>query len=209
MTLYANVRAEQTHTRSMLIGMFGIAVMAAAAPDVAHEIAGVGTHDGWFIAAYIACRISVSKSLQAAGTVMTAWPAAQLGAGLAPWFVSTWLEPPGRYVMWGLGVVLDVAFSVLQSRRPERFVDEMRKQAERLEQRERRRPAVGRTKRRVRTAVPGAGERGLKPYIALPAHFAMTAGITATAAPLRPVARGLPPPRRRRGGGLTGLTVTG
>ncbi|GAA2268823.1 low temperature requirement protein A [Nonomuraea roseoviolacea subsp. roseoviolacea] len=255
LTLYANVRAEQTHTRSMLIGMFGIAVMAAAAPDVAHEISGVGTHDGWFIAAYITCRVSASQSLQAAGTVMTAWPAAQLGAGLAPWFASIWMEPPGRYVMWGLGVVLDVAFSVLQSRRPEKFVDEMRRQAERLERRERRRLLNGRSAHVVRTAVPAvldpahlgerlglfviivlgeavmqvvvaasghdwgvplglaavagfglivslwwltlhyglsavpnAGEHGLKSYIALPAHFAMTAGITATAAGMGVVA---------------------
>ncbi|MDR8412073.1 low temperature requirement protein A [Nonomuraea sp. 3-1Str] len=254
LTLYSNVRAEQTHTRSMLIGMFGIAVMAAAAPDVAHEIAGVGTHDGWFIAAYITCRISASQSLQASGTIMTAWPATQLGAGLAPWFASIWVDPPLRYALWGLGVLLDVVFSVAQSRRPERFVAEMRRQAERVEQRQRHRGGAVRA-RPPRTvtaavldpahlgerlglfviivlgeavmqvvlaasgqdwqpplglaavagfglivslwwltlqyglsAVPGVGERGLKSYVALPAHFAMTAGITATAAGLGVVA---------------------
>ncbi|MEV0347899.1 low temperature requirement protein A [Nonomuraea sp. NPDC050680] len=258
LTLYSNVRAEKTHLRSMLIGMFGIAVMAAAAPDVAHAIPGVGTHDKWFIAAYITCRISASRSIQAAGTVMTAWPAAQLGAGLTPWFASLGVEGEWRYYLWGLGIALDVAFSVAQSRRPERLVKELTVQADRLRARELRRAArrgkilearyldtpkvavldpahlgerlglfviivLGEAVMQVvmassglswdwplglaavagfglivslwwltlqygLSAVPDIHERGLKPYIALPAHYAMTAGITATAAGLGVVA---------------------
>ncbi|MCK2216004.1 low temperature requirement protein A [Actinomadura sp. ATCC 31491] len=255
LTLYSNVRGEKTRTRSMLIGMFGIAVMAAAAPDVAHLIPGAGTHDGWFIAAYIFCRIGASRRLQASGTVLTAWPAAQLGAGVAPWFASVWADPPARYWLWGLGALLDVLFSVLQSRRPERLLEEMRKQADRREDRERRRARPGRPAHPVErpaaavldlphlgerlglfviivlgeavvqvvtassghswgaelalaalagfglivalwwltlhyglSAVPGATARGLPSYVALPAHFVMTAGITATAAGLGVVA---------------------
>ncbi|WP_164903597.1 hypothetical protein [Nonomuraea polychroma] len=36
--------------------------------------------DGSSMAAYIFCRISAWRTLQRAGTVMTAWPVAQLGA---------------------------------------------------------------------------------------------------------------------------------
>ncbi|MET9240723.1 low temperature requirement protein A [Nonomuraea sp. NPDC003709] len=259
LTLYSNAEADRTRTRGMLIGMFGIAVMAAAAPDVAHVLKETGdTHDGWFIAAYITCRVGASQTLQRAGTILTAWPAAQLGAGLIPWFASIGVQGPARYFLWGLGAVLDLIFSVLQSRRPERLIKEMQhqalRQAQRLEQRDRRRgdgPVV-RPAARVKaavldpahlgerlglfviivlgeavmqvvmassghswdlqlglaavtgfglivslwwltlqygvSAVPGAAERGLRAYVALPAHFAMTAGITATAAGLGAVA---------------------
>jgi hypothetical protein len=243
----------------MLIGMFGIAVMAAAAPDVAHVLEATGdTHDGWFIAAYITCRVGASQTLQRSGTILTAWPAAQLGAGLIPWFASIGVHGPGRYLLWGLGAGLDLIFSVLQSRRPERLINELQRQAQRqaqrLEDRDRRRGngAVLRPAAAVKaavldpahlgerlglfviivlgeavmqvvmassghswdlqlglaavagfglivslwwltlqygvSAVPGAAERGLRAYVALPAHFAMTAGITATAAGLGAVA---------------------
>ncbi|MET7337964.1 low temperature requirement protein A [Nonomuraea sp. NPDC005650] len=255
LTLYSNAEAERTRTRGMLIGMFGIAVMAAAAPDVAHVLEATGdTHDGWFIAAYITCRVGASQTLQRAGTILTAWPAAQLGAGLIPWFASIGVQGPGRYALWGLGAVLDMIFSVLQSRRPERLISEMRRQAQRAEERDRRRHdgLVSRPAAAVKiavldpahlgerlglfviivlgeavmqvvmassghswdlplglaavagfglivslwwltlqygvSAVPGAAERGLRAYVALPAHFAMTAGITATAAGLGAVA---------------------
>ncbi|MEV0162280.1 low temperature requirement protein A [Nonomuraea fuscirosea] len=252
LTLYSNVRAERTRMLSMLIGMFGIAVMAAAAPDVAREMDAGGTHDGWFIAAYIVSRSSASRSLQRAGAIMTAWPAAQLGAGLTPWIASIWVEGPWRYVMWGIGVLLDLGFSVARGRRPERMIEELNEQIRRRMKRDRHlirsRPAPGQyapavlepvhlgerlglfviivlgeavmqvvlaasgqswgpelalaalagfglivslwwiTLQYGLSAVPGAAERGLKAYVALPAHFAMTAGLTATAAGLGVVA---------------------
>ncbi|MFD1539535.1 low temperature requirement protein A [Nonomuraea guangzhouensis] len=258
LTLYSNVRAEKTHLRSMLIGMFGIAVMAAAAPDVAHAIPGVGTHDEWFIAAYVTCRMSASRSIQAAGTVMTSWPAAQLGAGITPWIASLGMDDEWRYYLWGIGIALDIAFSIAQSRRPERLVSELKAQAGRLRARELRRAArsgrllearyleepkaavldpghlgerlglfviivLGEAVMQVvmassglswdrylglaavagfglivslwwltlqygLSAVPEIHERGLKPFVALPAHYAMTAGIIATAAGLGAVA---------------------
>ncbi|QFY08682.1 low temperature requirement protein A [Nonomuraea phyllanthi] len=252
LTLYSNVQAERTRTRGMLIGMFCIAVMAAAAPDVAHVLADTGdTHDGWFIAAYIVARVAASRTLQRSGTILTAWPAAQLGAGLVPWVASIAVEGPWRYGLWGLGAVLDMIFSLLQSRRPERLVSEMREQARRRQEREEHRARLARVPRLFEefkvavldpahlgerlglfviivlgeavmqvvmassghswdmglglaaaagfglivslwwltlqygvSAVPGAAERGLPAYVALPAHFAMTAGITATAAGL-------------------------
>jgi low temperature requirement protein LtrA len=146
-------------------------------------------------------------------------------------------------------------FSVARSRSPERMIDEMQRQARRLEEREARRARPGRPAHSIGrftaavldpahlgerlglfviivlgeavmqvvmassghpwvpslglaavagfglivslwwltlqyglSTVPGAQERGLKAYVALPAHFAMTAGITATAAGLGVVA---------------------
>ncbi|NJP89814.1 low temperature requirement protein A [Nonomuraea sp. FMUSA5-5] len=252
LTLYSNVHAERTRTRSMLIGMFGIAVMAAAVPDVAHD---GGLHEGWFIAAYITCRISASQTLQQSGTIMTAWPAAQLGAGLLPWFASIWADAPWRYALWGVGLVLDMVFSILQSRRPESLIEGLQRQARRHDERERRRQRPGRPPRPPRevaaavldpahlgerlglfviivlgeavaqvvlsssgkewdgqlalaalagfglivalwwltlqygiSTVVAARERELRAYVALPTHFVMTAGITATAAGLGVVA---------------------
>lgn len=248
-TLYANVTADKARVRAMLIGMFGIAVMAAAAPDVAHAIPGVGTHDAWFTAAYLVCRTSASRSLQGAGAVMTSWPAAQLGAGLAPWIVSLWVDGPWRYALWGLGILIDLAFTVHQSRNPDWLIEEMRAQVGKIKARVDRSgrgrghlmpmptPAVlhgahlgerlglfviivlGEAVMQLvvsaaglnwnrelilaalsgfglivclwwltlhygLSAVPEASERGLAPFVALPAHFVMTASITATAAGL-------------------------
>ncbi|WP_157245342.1 low temperature requirement protein A [Nonomuraea typhae] len=142
-TLYANVRADKTRVRLMLVGMFGIAVMAAAAPDVAHNIPGVGVHDDWFAAAYIVCRLSASRAIQRSGAVMTAWPAAQLGVGLSPWIASFWAEPPATYWMWAIGILLDLAFTLRQSVSPGRMLQEFQAQAERLNARLRRHAARG------------------------------------------------------------------
>ncbi|MFD1934457.1 low temperature requirement protein A [Nonomuraea mangrovi] len=255
LTLYSNVEADRTRTRSMLIGMFCIAVMAAAAPHVADNLPGEpGTHDTAFVLAYVICRISASRSLQATGAVITAWPAAQLGIGLGPWIGSLFVDDPlWRYLLWGIGMALDVVFTVIQARNPERLVDEMRQHHARLQARELRR---GGALRRIEapaaavlhtahlgerlglfviivlgeavmqvvmaasgqeewgqslvlaalagfglivclwwltlhyglSAVPEAGEQGLKPYLLLPAHFVMTASITTVAAGLGLVA---------------------
>ncbi|MFI6290354.1 low temperature requirement protein A [Nonomuraea sp. NPDC050790] len=252
-TIYANVRADKTRTRAMLIGMFGIAVMAAAAPDVAHAVPGGGNHDDWFAAAYVVCRVSGSRSIQSSGAIVTSWPAAQLGAGLAPWIVSFWVAAPATYWLWALGILLDLIFTFHQARHPERLMEGLRAQAERLRQRGRRQENTGRrrppretpafyeavlhpahlgerlglfviivlgeavmqivveasgqdwgtplklaaaasfalvvclwwmTLQYGVTAVPEAGERGLPPWVALPAHYVMTAGLVAAAAGL-------------------------
>ncbi|NUR86078.1 MAG: low temperature requirement protein A [Nonomuraea sp.] len=257
LTLYANARGDKTHLRAMLIGMFGIAVMAAAAPDVAHVVTGPDpfeTHDGWFVVGYVICRGSASRALQGAGAVLTSWPAAQLGAGTIPWAASLAIDPgtpehpfSWRYVLWLLAVVLDIGFSIYLSRHPERMTKRAAEQAERLRERVERRgvrqeivtptaailhPAhlgerlglfviivLGEAVMQVvvassgrswhlplivtgvagfglivclwwvtlqygLSAVPDASENGLKPIVALPAHYVMTAGITAAAAGL-------------------------
>lgn len=137
LTLYSNVRGDRTQLRSMLLGMFGIAVMAAAAPEVANHLPdGLGERDKWFAVAYVFCRLSASRSLQQGGTVITGWPAAQLGAGITPWLASLGVDEPfWRYTLWGLGVLVDIVITVMQGRHPEHLMGEMRKQAERMRKR--------------------------------------------------------------------------
>lgn len=128
-TLYANVSAQRTRQRTMLLAMFGIAVMAAAVPRAAHEQEQV------FAIAYVACRLLGAASWRGTGAIMTAWPAAQAGAGLVPWVVSIWVDAPARYWLWGIGVVADVAVSALQSRDPGRTLTRYRERAEEMKRR--------------------------------------------------------------------------
>ncbi|WP_214317171.1 low temperature requirement protein A [Nonomuraea sediminis] len=265
MSLYANVRGDKTRVRSMLLCMFGIAVMAAAAPDVGHALGsgtGDNTHDPWFIAAYVFCRAVAARSLQGSGNILISWPSVHIGVGVIPWVASLWIDPPApgdpvawRYVLWGLGVVLDLTFTIHASLSPDRVVKQAQEQAERLRKREESRRGHGLRTQEITvptaailhpahlgerlglfviivlgeavmqvvvaasgkswvkelglaalggfglivalwwltlqyglSAVPDASEKGLKPAVALPAHYVMTAGITATAAGLGVVA---------------------
>jgi low temperature requirement protein LtrA len=131
-TLYANVAAEKTRQRSMLIAMFGLAVMAASVTRIVGEngidLAGQGATA--FAVAYVACRVLSSLSWGRTGSVVTSWPAAQRGAGLLPWVISIpWAN--ARFALWALGIALDVGISYLQSRHPEQMIEEARRDAER------------------------------------------------------------------------------
>ena len=44
--LYSNVAADQTRVVRLLIGMFGLGVMAASVPGVAHTELGTATASG-------------------------------------------------------------------------------------------------------------------------------------------------------------------
>src|SRR5919199_959811 len=98
--LYANVSAARTRQQSMLVAMAGIAVMAAAIPDVTGSRAKV------FIVAYVFTRVLGVRSWVRTRQALTSWPAAQVSAGLGPWLYSLWLRPPARYWIWGLGLTL-------------------------------------------------------------------------------------------------------
>ncbi|MEV0586689.1 low temperature requirement protein A [Nonomuraea sp. NPDC050310] len=129
-TLYANVAATRTRTRSILIGMFGIAVMAAAVPGVGNRLPEVqDTRDFAFAVAYVICRFTAAGTFRKAGTVMTSWPTAQLSRGLAlgPWILSIWFDAPVTYQLWFVGIVLDILVSVRRSRDPERIMARVRK----------------------------------------------------------------------------------
>jgi low temperature requirement protein LtrA len=113
-TLYANVAGENTWRQSMLAGMAGIAVMAAAIPEARGER---GTA---FALAYVVTRVLAMRSWGGTGTVLLSWPAAQRGAGLIPWIVSLWFGHPAQFRLWAAGVVIDLWFSIAAGRDPER-----------------------------------------------------------------------------------------
>lgn len=74
-TLYANIRADQTRTRVVLLAMTGIAVMAAAVQEAD------GDHAEAFALAYLAVRFLATRTWETTGTTLLAWPTAQVGAG--------------------------------------------------------------------------------------------------------------------------------
>ena len=144
-TLYANVAATRTRTNTMLLAMFGIAVMAAAIPEAA------GDRGAIFAAVYVICRYLGLLSWRRTGQMLFAWPAAQAGAGTVPWVVSIWVEPPARYWLWTAGLVLDIGFSALQGSQAPAMIA-------RAQDRLRRAAALPRSTRVPETVVPATVE---------------------------------------------------
>ncbi|MFI5910871.1 low temperature requirement protein A [Dactylosporangium sp. NPDC051541] len=139
-TLYANVTGVRTRQRSMLLAMFGIAVMAASVPLMEHGEVHA------FVIAYIACRILANISFNRTNRLMTEWPTAQQAAGLIPWFASLgdYEDERVRYGLWITSIVLDVFFSVVRSRDPKALLEEERSERVRSLRRHHREREVGR-----------------------------------------------------------------
>jgi low temperature requirement protein LtrA len=115
--LYSNVAAGQTRVLRMMVGMFGLGVMAASVPGVAHTVLG---HGGdlrplnVFAIAYIATRVYGSKSWQR-GAVLLDFPVVQYSAGLLPWFASLWADEHWKLALWATGVGLDLLLILVLS----------------------------------------------------------------------------------------------
>ncbi|MDJ0382391.1 low temperature requirement protein A [Streptomyces sp. G-G2] len=109
-TTYGNVAADKVRTRTVLIGMFGLAVMAAAVPEVRSERAAA------FALAYVLVRVLASRVWQRRGEVPVDWPMAQLSAGVVPWIVSLWAQAPTRYWLWAAGLLIDLGLTFALSR---------------------------------------------------------------------------------------------
>ncbi|MFB7369835.1 low temperature requirement protein A [Streptomyces sp. NPDC056222] len=109
-TTYGNVAADKVHTRTVLIGMFGLAVMAAAVPEIRSD------HAAAFALAYVLVRLLASQVWQGRGEVPADWPMAQLSAGVVPWLVSVWAEEPVRYWLWAAGLVIDLGLTFARSK---------------------------------------------------------------------------------------------
>jgi low temperature requirement protein LtrA len=148
-TLYANVSGDLTRIRSMLLAMFGIAIMAAAVPHV------VRGEPAWFILAYVYCRLMGAGSWKRTSRVMTEWPGVQQAAGVIPWIASLGFEPPVRYYLWAAGIVLDVVVSLVRSRHPEELLAEEQRERENAQRkRDRRLRMLGRLHRPTPDASP-------------------------------------------------------
>jgi low temperature requirement protein LtrA len=124
-TLYANVSGALTRQRSMLLAMFGIAVMAASVPQVTRGEPAI------FITAYIWCRLAAAGSWKRTSRVMTEWPGVQQAAGVIPWIASLGAAPPVRYWLWTAGIVLDVVLSIVRSRNPQRLLEQEQEERDR------------------------------------------------------------------------------
>jgi low temperature requirement protein LtrA len=115
--LYSNVAADQTRVVRLLIGMFGLGVMAASVPGVAHTVLGGGASVrplNVFAIAYIATRIYGSQSWHR-GEVLLDFPVARYTVGLLPWFVSIWVDEQWKLALWAVGVGLDLLLILVLS----------------------------------------------------------------------------------------------
>jgi low temperature requirement protein LtrA len=115
--LYSNVAAGQTRVVRLLIGMFGLGVMAASVPGVAHTV----LEDGHsvrpltvFTIAYIATRIYGAQSWRR-GEVLLDFPVVQYSVGLLPWIASIWVDEPLKLGLWAVGVGLDLLLILVLS----------------------------------------------------------------------------------------------
>ncbi len=120
--MYADVAGELTRVRTVIVSMFLLAVMAAAAPGHFEARANA------FAAAFVLVRVFAARDSLRTGRLMTAWPLLQVGGFTLPWLVSLAVPTPWKYWLWALGLALDLV-TVLT--RGERLTDDRREQLER------------------------------------------------------------------------------
>ncbi|MFF3014234.1 low temperature requirement protein A [Streptomyces sp. NPDC057939] len=102
-TVYGNVTGEQVGTRTVLAGMFGMAVMAAS-------VHGVREDKAWaFALAYLLVRSLAGNVWGRRGEYVADLPLTRVGLGVVPWIVSMWFDGPPRYALWALGLAIDLA----------------------------------------------------------------------------------------------------
>jgi low temperature requirement protein LtrA len=97
--------------------MLAIAALAVQIPDVA-----TGRHDAGFVVAYVTLRsLLVALYLRAWPHARAARPLIARYAGgyslsIAIWLCSLLVDPPVRYVLWGVGLAIEYAMPVLAQR---------------------------------------------------------------------------------------------
>ncbi|WP_066367713.1 low temperature requirement protein A [Herbidospora mongoliensis] len=115
--LYSNVAAGRTRVLRLMVGMFGLGVMAASVPGVAHTVLEHGSDVrplNVFAIAYIATRVYGSKSWQR-GAVLLDFPVVQYSVGLLPWFASLWADEHWKLALWAAGIGLDLLLILVLS----------------------------------------------------------------------------------------------
>ena len=116
--LYGNVAAGATRVVRLLAGMFGLGVMAASVPGVAHTLLEEGhAHRALnaFAIAYVATRVFGSQSWRR-GEVLLDFPVAQHTAGALPWLVSVFVHDTDWKVgLWAAGVAIDLVMMLAVS----------------------------------------------------------------------------------------------
>jgi low temperature requirement protein LtrA len=100
--MYADVAGELTNVRTVVVSMFLLAVMAAAAPGHFEARANA------FAGAFVLVRVFAARDSLRTGRLMTAWPLLQAGGFTLPWLVSLAVPAPWKYWLWALGLALDL-----------------------------------------------------------------------------------------------------
>jgi low temperature requirement protein LtrA len=165
--LYGNVAAGRTRVLRLMVGMFGLGVMAASVPGVAHTVLGHDSHLlplNVFAVAYIATRVYGSRSWQR-GAVLLDFPVVQYSAGLLPWFASLWVDEPWKLVLWATGVGLDLLLILVLS--GSRILQRVQSYL----------TAPERTRRRTRSGRPGGTGPVIHGVSVDPAHLSERMGL--------------------------------
>nr|WP_276617590.1 low temperature requirement protein A [Streptomyces coryli] len=111
-TVYGNVAGDRARTWTMLIGMLGMAVLAASVAGV-HE----GEHLQVFAVTYVVLRTVANRAWRGRREVLMDWPVAQFTAGVTPWIVSIWVDGQARYWLWAAGLAIDLWATLSMSAR--------------------------------------------------------------------------------------------
>jgi low temperature requirement protein LtrA len=93
----------------ILSAMFVLGVMTAAIPEI-H-----GEHARAFAIAYVFGRFLAGRPWSRT-QVVADLPIVHAGAGIVPWIVSFWFEGTTQYVLWAVGLGLDLLFLVSTNR---------------------------------------------------------------------------------------------
>ncbi len=107
-TTYGNLHADGTSLAVLFSAMAVLGVMAAAVPGI------YGEHARAFAMAYVIGRIIIARPWTRTSVVVDL-PIVQTSFGVLPWIVSLWVDGDGRYVLWALGIAMDLAALVTKS----------------------------------------------------------------------------------------------
>ncbi|MFD6031202.1 low temperature requirement protein A [Cellulosimicrobium funkei] len=153
-TTYGNVAGEGARSLPILAGMAALAVMIAAVPGIHDE------HARAFAVAYVVGRLVAARPWRRT-TVVVDLPVVQALAGVVPWVVSWWADGQTRYVLWGVGLAIDLVLLLTLS--GERLVRRAQERLDEVRERRGRGRALG-----GRRARPGAPDRGRRRDLEVP-----------------------------------------
>ena len=126
--MYADVAAELTRVRTIVVSMLLLAVMAAAAPGHAGHRANA------FAGAFLLVRLFAARDSLRTGRLMTSWPLLQFGSFTVPWVVSFWVPVPGKYVLWGAALLFELGLTMLRGEQiAQHGIDQFQQRLDRIQ----------------------------------------------------------------------------
>lgn len=122
-TTYSNLNADTAFVSVILVGMSALGVMIAAVPEIR------GEHATAFAVAYVVGRFVVARPWRRA-TVVVDLPVIQASFGVVPWIVSWWFDGTTQYVLWAVGLGLDLLMLLTTNR--DRLLADMQARLDRM-----------------------------------------------------------------------------